>query len=320
MKKVLFASTALVAFAGAAAADITLSGSAEMGIAGGDVLDKTQFFQDVDVRFTMEAESDSGLTFGAVVDLDEAGGLTNSTDDNGTYVYISGSFGNLTMGDTDGALDWALKEAGNVGNPGSIADDETSHVGYLGSYGDGGAGGAGYDGQILRYDGTFGQFGVAVSFEQGASGAGGLVVAGDHSGSVAIGLKYAFDFGATTLNLGLGYQQTDFSTADDQGIIGVSVDAAFGGGFSAGLQYSNWSDVGGAAGADDWHVGLGLGYEANAISIHANYGKFDSGNKGFGLAAAYDLGGGLSANLGYGNSKSGGTSSNTWSLGMVMSF
>ncbi|HDR27679.1 MAG TPA: porin, partial [Rhodovulum sp.] len=36
MKKVLFATTALVASAGIAAADITLSGSAQMGIKGGD--------------------------------------------------------------------------------------------------------------------------------------------------------------------------------------------------------------------------------------------------------------------------------------------
>ncbi len=36
MKNVLFASTALVAFAGAASAEVTLSGNAEMGIFNDD--------------------------------------------------------------------------------------------------------------------------------------------------------------------------------------------------------------------------------------------------------------------------------------------
>ena len=46
MKKVLFATTALVASAGFAAADVDLSGSAEIGVVGGDYLvnDEVQFF------------------------------------------------------------------------------------------------------------------------------------------------------------------------------------------------------------------------------------------------------------------------------------
>ncbi len=76
MKKVLFASTALVAFTGAAAADVTLSGRAEMGIynpfvAAPGANSGWQFFTDIDVTFTMSGETDNGLTFGASVDLDE---------------------------------------------------------------------------------------------------------------------------------------------------------------------------------------------------------------------------------------------------------
>jgi outer membrane protein OmpU len=58
----------------------------------------------------------------------------------------------------------------------------------------------------------------------------------------------------------------------------------------------------------------------DAISLHANYGEYDSGASGFGLAAAYDLGGGASLNLGYGSSDVGGVSSDTWSFGLAMSF
>ena len=91
MKKVLLTSTAMVAFAGAAAAEVTLSGWAELGFIGGDGL-VTQFWQDVDVDFTMTGETDGGLTFGANVDLDSAGSLGNTTGKMGDVtVFASGS-------------------------------------------------------------------------------------------------------------------------------------------------------------------------------------------------------------------------------------
>ena len=135
MKKVLLASTALVGFAGAAAAEVTITGSAEMGIYGGSEIE-TQFFQDLDVTFSMSGETDGGLSFGASVDLDESDGSATTgvsgafepNDDGGATIFVSGGFGTVTMGDTDGAMDWALTDAGNMGNPGTLADDETTHI------------------------------------------------------------------------------------------------------------------------------------------------------------------------------------------------
>ncbi len=323
MKKILFATTALVAFAGAAAAEVSISGEAEMGIVGGNGIE-TQYWQEIEVEFSMTGESDSGISFGAVIQLDEADGP--ESDDNGARVFISGAFGTLTMGDTDGALDWALTEAGNVGNPGSIADNETEHAGYNGSYADGT-----FDNQVLRYDYAFDSFSFAVSLEQGATGAGGILLAGDPDGSIAVGVRYALDFGGTTIDLGLGYQDTDFNTADNETIIGISATAEFAGGFSAGINFSDWSDFGGATGLDATHTGLGLGYENGPIALHANYGVYDVDGvgeaEGFGVSAAYDLGGGLSANFGYGDSSVDaplvgifGPDRDDWSFGMVMEF
>ena len=71
MKKILFATTALVATAGVASAEIALSGMAEMGIYNPNTeTADTQFFTDIDVTFTMTGESDNGLTFGASIDID----------------------------------------------------------------------------------------------------------------------------------------------------------------------------------------------------------------------------------------------------------
>ncbi len=120
MKKILLATTMLAGTAGFAAAEVTVSGYAEMGIVGGDKYGTTQFWQDVEVTFSMSGETDGGLTFGAAIDLDETD--VGGTDHDGTSVYLSGAFGTLTLGDTDGGFDWALSETG-MGT--SLTDDHT---------------------------------------------------------------------------------------------------------------------------------------------------------------------------------------------------
>jgi outer membrane protein OmpU len=329
MKKILIASTALVSTAGLAAAEVALSGRAEMGIyqynaafAAAKGLANPgdpQFFTDIDVTFTMSGETDNGLTFGASVDLDEGGAVSNATqnnsDDGGATIFISGGFGTVTMGDTDGAMDWALTEAGNVGNPGSLADDETTHAGYLGSYLDGRN-----DGQILRWDYTSGAFGVAISLEDD----NGSNVASTNIG-YAIGFKYALDLSGTTVNFGLGYQKAAdaVGVAADGKATGVSVSADFANGLSAGVTYTDMKNVG----TVDKHYSIGLGYTTGAISVHANYGKYKStvaggDATGFGLAAAYDLGGGAVVHFGYGSGKSSSAAltQKSASLGLGLSF
>ncbi|SMX46343.1 porin [Actibacterium lipolyticum] len=311
MKKVLFATTALVATAGIASAEVSLSGSAEIGLVGGDNIE-TQFHNDIDVKFDLSGETDNGLTFGATIDLDEVGDDCGTTvfgaaevctsgdsiaasgaKDEEHSVFISGGFGTVTMGDTDGALDWAMQEVNLVG--GSIADDETAHDGFNGN----GGLDAAYDGQVLRYDYSFGSFGVAASLETDDSGAGDPIF--------GLGVKYDADLGGIGIGFGLGYQ-----AAEDVDVIGVSVDADFGNGFVAGINYSELnSDV---AGADDSHMGIGFGYESGAYGVGINYGEYDSGADGFGIAATYDLGGAV-VQFGYGSD-----TDDTYSLGVAMSF
>lgn len=258
MKNILMATTALVATAGIASADVSLSGWAEMGMVGGNG-GETEFHQDIDVSFSMSGETDGGLSFSAGVDLDEWPGAGTPNDDGGVAINISGGFGSLTMGDTDGALDWALTEGGNVKNGGSIADNETGHAGYRGSYLDGNE-----DGQILRYDNTIGSMGIAASIEMDhdgndalaaafeASAAGtlavrntfvpnaagtvataaatatvatvGNVAALTESGdsSMALGVKYNMDLAGGNLAMGLGYQ----TAADRVSYISAATDDA----------------------------------------------------------------------------------------------
>jgi len=327
MKKVLFATTALVASAGIASAQgVELSGSAEMGIVGGSAYGETQFHHDIDVTFTLSGETDNGISFGATIDLDEVDQAGNGipAGANPSSVYISGSFGTLTMGDTDGALDWALQEVNLVG--GSIDDSETAHAGFNGNAALDGS----YDGQVARYDYSFGDFAFAVSAELDDTGVG--------DPALGIGGKYSGDLGGVTLGVGVGYQSNGIQDA-----LGVSLDAAFGGGFVVGINYTdlaggwsvNSSGRGGfAVDPVDSHMAIGLGYTMDALSIGVNYGVYSStipgwiDPTGYGLAVNYDLGGGATVQFGYGSSTVEATfgpvgtsvSTDSFSLGLAMSF
>jgi outer membrane protein OmpU len=313
MKKILFATTALVATAGVAAADVSISGFAEMGIAGGSEADANLFHTDIDVTFGMSGEADNGLTFGASVDLDESwqDGVTGNPamadddDDGGVAMFIAYGGMRLTMGDTDGAFDAAMQE---VGYGGSIRDDHTSHAGYNGNAGLDGT----YDGQIATAAYTSGAFTGYLSIEMDDAGNGDAVW--------GLGAKYT----ANGITVGVGTQSVnDDGTGDSASVTGVSLTYTMNG-FTAGLNYSMFRAEIAGVDADGTHVGIGASYTMNALTLAANYGQFGGDldeDSGLGLAVNYDLGGGLEAQLGYGSSNPEfGDTSSTWSLGLAMSF
>ncbi len=283
-----------------------------MGIAGGDYLGANadvQFFSSIDVRFTMTGETDNGLSFGATIDLDDAVDHADNHYDhvdnvNGEFadytVFISGNFGTITMGDTDGAFDWAMTEVALAG--GTINDAETEHDGYSGNSGLDGL----YDGQVVRYDHSIGDFSFAVSAMLDDTGAT------QDDAVLAIGGKYSGDLGGVTLGVGLGYQTSEFND-----IYGISLDVAMDNGLSAALNYSDLDGFGG----NESHMAIGVAYTMDALTVAANYGQYDrtvgADRDGFGILANYDLGGGAVVQAGYG---SGYSDAERWSLGVAMSF
>ncbi len=95
MKKVLFATTALVATAGVAAADVTFGGYGRFGLAYVDA-DNGDSDTDVTSRFRLQidatSESDSGVVFGARVRIQQ-----NNTDNNsGSITVTRDPAGNIT--------------------------------------------------------------------------------------------------------------------------------------------------------------------------------------------------------------------------------
>ena len=100
MRKVLLATTALVAMSVTAAqADVSVGGTAVFEIYSPSTGAQT-FTSDGSVVIKGSTTTDSGLTFTAVQDQKfEAAGMNDS------YIEVSGDFGTLRAGQTDGALD-----------------------------------------------------------------------------------------------------------------------------------------------------------------------------------------------------------------------
>lgn len=124
----------LVGGASIAAAEVTLSGSARMGVISNfDNLLSTNV-DESDIEFTSRArvvfglsgESDSGLSFGATFRADNA---VEANRGDGGSVFISGAFGKLSMGDVDGAAQMATGHVAGVGLTGLGDRNESTFLG-----------------------------------------------------------------------------------------------------------------------------------------------------------------------------------------------
>ena len=314
MKKFLLATTALVGFAGAAAAEVKVGLTAEFGVSNRDGAG-TQFHQGYNVKFSGSAETDGGLAFGASTRLDmdaTSEENQNPLGDAGT-VFISGAFGKLTMGDTDGGFDWAVAEHSFITN---LTDEISTHAGFDTHSGFDGK----QDDQVLRYEYKMGDLAVAASYEQAANGD-----TTDLSDSMGLGVKYKMAMGTTSVALGLGYQTGTNGTATtstDGSVVGGSVTASMENGLTLGLSYASYSfdstDVSGVAStAEDYTTtGIALAYTSGAMTVAANWGRKDYDTSadadGWGAGVNYDLGGGAVVKAGM--------YEDGYSLGLGMSF
>lgn len=271
MKKILLATSAFALMAGAASAEVALSGSARMGLVYNDIGGVTDTFMSSRVRivFTASGETDSGLSFGASMRADQFGGNDNNGsngssgntgDTNGdSTVFISGAFGKLTMGDVGGAADALVGQVSGVGY-GPI--DSLQEIGFVGT-----------TKTAVYYEYSTG----ALTFGLGA----GQLDTGDE---LNVAVKYATD----AYSIALGYE--DSPTVD---AVHLGGSAKFG---SATVKARvTDTDVVGA----DTAWALSVDYAVGATTLTAFYTDF--GNTGastdtqhVGIGASYDLGGGAS--------------------------
>ena len=276
------------------------------------------------IRFgvTMTGETDSGIAFGATIRADNAAaggtGASDVTGQTAGEVFVSGAWGTLTFGDTNAADEQHVGDAGGNLSVTGLGDlNETPYISNGGGFGDDRINFA-VDPEArptVRYDYNFAGFGVSVSTDRKLE-------------SVGVGGSYTYEFADGSITGGVGYY--DFAAFDTE-VTGVGTVEVKGGeqwsvgatgtfsGFSAGVVYTAASSDGSDAVAGDLDVlNVGLGYEMNAWSFAAWYGKILTGNGNleayndedtYGLTVAYDLGGGASVNFGiaqsYGRSEIG---------------
>lgn len=351
MKKILLATTALVGFAGAAAAEIKLSGYAEIGINGGGTSVvtpngyETQFHNDWQVNFDFSSETDGGLSFGGTVQIEESNGsdaINGGLKIDDEAFWVSGSFGKVTLGETDGALDWAVPE---IYSGTSISDDHSTHAGAYWNTGLDGNSANGGGNQVARYEYSFGEWAAAISVEANTN------PLSTKDTTVGLGGKWAGSLGGAEVSAGVGYQ-----TDGDDKTWSLGATAKMSNGFSVALGYADFSHSTTNANADNFHlndfvtgvnvanavevdswVGIGVAYTTGALTVGANYGTYSAANagdgdpSGWGVVANYDLGGGAVAMFGYGSSdgaslaggnygSGNGHGEETWSAGLGMSF
>lgn len=290
MKKILFASTALIATAGVASAELTIGGSARLGLAYNDGLatDETRIEQRMRVNITGIAETDAGVKLEVRVRLE-----ANEDDHQ-----------NSISGKGPGAAGFAVSFGGlrvDVGNVSNVLDsgDQVDYYGY----------GVGFT-SFLEHNATFngpatgfgagsapattlkarynvGDFSASLSYKetrlQAAVAAtpgnvGSAAVAADDE--IQLGLGYTF--GATSV----GAVYSDSDLAGEYWVANVA------GSFGA-LGYS--LIVGDGDNQTDVSVGGSLNYEiSSATSLRAMFS--DGGNAtdtAFGVGARHDLGGGV---------------------------
>jgi outer membrane protein OmpU len=273
MKKILLATSALVTFAGAAAADVTVSGTARMGVVYGytqdtngdeefDALDGVEaaFSSRFRVIFTASGETDGGLTFGASVRNDQSG-VGNQANGDST-VFISGAFGKITMGDTGNASDSILGQVSGVGYTG-IGD--YNEIGFISR-----------DTTGAQYEYSAGAVTFAVGLGQGIDTDAPLDATDDDFVSAAV--KYSAD----TFTIGVAYEEND---TDSQ--VTAMGSATFGGA-TVKLKIVDRDS------AADTAAALSVDYVTGALTVTAfatdnvDFGGTDT----LGLGASYDLGGG----------------------------
>jgi outer membrane protein OmpU len=300
MKKVLFATTALVMTAGVAAAEVAVSGTGRMGMVydGDDI----QFSSRARAIFTLSGESDAGLSFGGEFRADNAGSANRGL---GGEVYVSGAYGKLSMGDTVSATEAAIGDLASVGYTEGAFGGDIEEIWYL--TGDG----ENLDqGPNVLYEYTVNQISFfasmsdgsnnvqcGVNYVDGSSRCGVDPNYGDDDANEDLAYALAAKYDAGNWSAGLG-----FADNGDASEVVIGGEGKFGNVGVKGI-YAYYKDrPAPVATADTFEhtIGLSMTYTADALTIKGfarqDKHKIEGGGhekyNAFGIGADYDLGGG----------------------------
>jgi len=315
----LIATTALVATAGIANAEVAVSGAAKAGLVyNSEGKTATRLLSSATVVFDASGESDGGLTFGFNTNYI----VTNngSVDNDDTTVYMSGAFGKISFG----AVAEADEVAGlsDIGWDGLDVDDVAEAL-VGDELGDtvGAMLGRGKQslGHNVNYTYATGPIILSASARMdtghGSDGVDSYAAGAKYSfGDGYVGLGYArHSFGAIAAVTGVNADNTVTPAVAAVTPVAASTSAKIGvtslfGGYSfgavkvAGLYSEGTLKQVGVANKNMNAYGLNVSYTMDALTVSMGYGRAEQKGvagaagtqKSFGLGASYSLGGGAS--------------------------
>ncbi len=339
MKSTLLTTTALIAFAGAAAAEVTFSGSATLGYndttvtstvaltssspawtttntgstPAGSALDDNQgFYWDANVAVTLSEELDNGLTASATFDFDVADLTLGDTLEAGSYVLsLTSDTAGMYFGDTAFAAETRWSGAGDMESDSfSEADGETVLRG---------------DFEVAMVEASLSVVvadtngatahtasGGSDSFDQMSFGAaadfGQFTVIAAYQEEGDLGGTGNGDYNADEvfgLSVGATFAGADITVAyaSDEtagtNSTGIEVSYPFGDAITATAYYVAEDD-----GTDEDNYGVNVAYASGAIAVAVDY-DYDQGVDKWGVEGSYDLGNGITVLAGVLNENEG---------------
>ncbi|MEP1767040.1 MAG: porin [Sulfitobacter sp.] len=204
MKKVLFATTALVATASVAAAEISFSGYGRFGVIYNDTAagDSTDVTSRLRLQIDVSAESDAGVTFGARTRMQTSEG-EGDTGFNGVRFFArSGGF-EVGVGNIFGAIEFMPGMYPiDLGLTGLGYDYTAYGTGGADAYSSGGAGSSGANGVEVLY--SVGDFSAHVSASETNDRIAAHAAYTFSSWTVALGIQDSDDAGDTEFAASVG--------------------------------------------------------------------------------------------------------------------
>ena len=299
MKKVLFATTALVATASVAAADVTWSGYGRFGLQYEENRSTDPNISDTNIesrlRLQMDAstETDGGVVFGARFRAEaneNADGTASTTNFNGARFSAGYEGFEMQVGNISDAID-ALPnfygyEPGLIGKVGQYGNYAGPNSGYTST-------GAGTNGVRFQYN--IADFQILGAYNQDNDGPLGI----SGTGTTAVGfgtdvdhgsLHIAYTFSDWTLALGYAEEKDDGGLSREGivftvgGTLGI-VDLAF-------FVAEDDNDI--RASGKNTSYGMSGAVEVGAATqITGSISDGDIGDTSYGLGVVHDLGGGV---------------------------
>lgn len=278
MKKILFATTALIATAGVAAADVSFSGYGRFGAMDNGTV--SGLYTRIRLQIDMSMEADNGLEFGARLrhQVTTFNGSAGGWGFNGVRMYVKSGGFELGVGNIHGAIEFMPglymgTQSASIGLSGLGFSNLVTNTAAKGNWGwdaYSSAGAGASNGVEVKY--AMGDFGVHVSY----SDAGAVE-------RTAIAVKYSF----SDWTVGLAYQDSTVATEEKLVLtVGGNIGPA-----KVGFQVAD----------NDGEVKMAVNaiFEVGAATkISAFIASEDTAGESYGLGVSHSLGGGASLEAG----------------------